>query len=125
MNIFLLFSHSLTAIQTKDIFENLKCKEIIKLPKELQEIWSNVNPHIHENEKLDKIKSFLKENGKKGDYVLIQGEWGFTYHMVNFSKDIGLIPVYSTTERVYEEEIQPDGSVKNIHFFKHIKFKEY
>ena len=125
MKLFLLFSHVLTELQTEDAEKNLKIDEIIYMPDEIKEIWSNVNPEIFEEAKLNRIKIFLNKNSLKGDFVLIQGEWGFTYHMINYSKNIGLIPIYSTTKRDYREELQTDGTVKNIHYFKHIKYKEY
>ena len=125
MKIFLFFSHELTSIQIDDIQNNLKCNEIIKLPQNLQEIWSNVNPYIVENEKIDQLRDFLKNNAKLGDFVLIQGEWGLVYKMVTYSKQLRLRPIYSTTERKCTQEKQRDGTVKNVHYFKHIRFKEY
>lgn len=121
----LLFSHILTEDQIKDAQKNLNCDEIIYLPKELQEKWSNVNPSKIENNELDKIKEFVEKNINKKDYVLIQGEWGFTYKMINFAKEKGYIPIYSTTKRKSTEIICDDGSLKKTMIFKHVKYKRY
>lgn len=121
----LLFSHKLTKKQIEDAKENLKCDQIIYLPKELQEIWSNVNPEKIENDKLKKIKEFLIKNAVKGDYVLIQGEWGFSYNMINFAKEKEYVPVYSTTKRNAVETIDENGDLKKTMIFKHVKYKLY
>jgi hypothetical protein len=57
--------------------------------------------------------------------VLIQGDFGATFLMVNFAFEKGLIPIHSTTEREATEELQPDGSVRLSHRFLHKRFRKY
>ena len=121
----LLFSHNLTNLQIEDAKSSLQIEEILSLPANLQEIWSNINPEIDERENLEEIKKYLKLKMNKDDYVLIQGEWGYSYEMVNWSKNENFVPIYSASRRDYHEEVESDGSVKNIHIFKHIKYKKY
>lgn len=116
---FIFFSHQLTEKQTQEIKNNLKCDEIIYLPKDLQYKWSNV-----EDDSFDKISSFLREKSQENDYALIQGEWGLTYKMINFAKEIGVNPIYAKTKREAIEE--KDGEkIKKISYFEHIKFEKY
>ena len=75
-------------------------------------------------ENLKKIKEFVKENFDKGDIILIQGNWGYTYNLVKWSIEKELIPVYSYTERNVEE-IKEGETVKKISYFKHVKFIKY
>lgn len=124
----LLFSHLLDEIQKKDAEKNMNVNEIIKLDEKNQIIWSNINPLEETQEKnknIDKIKSFVREKIEKNDYILIQGEWGYVFDMVNWAKQNGFIPIYSATNREYEEIENQDGSKKIIHTFKHIKYKSY
>ena len=123
--IFLLFSHTLTPNQEKDLKENHKIEEIVSLPPHLQEIWTNVNPEIIEDHKLQKVLDYVIDNSKEDDYVLIQGEWGFVYKSINYFKEKKRVPIYSTTKRDVTEIIQPDGSILKNSVFKHIKYKEY
>lgn len=44
--------------------------------------------------------------------------------MVNFSKDLGLIPVYATTSREIEE-FEENGKTIKKSIFEHIRFREY
>jgi hypothetical protein len=121
----LIFSHRLTAEQKKSATTDLGTKEFVYLPEYLQAIWSNVNSKKFESKKLDSIKKFVSENSCKDDFILIQGEWRFTYELVNFCRENGLKAIYSSTERNNVENILPDGEVQTKSIFKHVAFKPY
>ena len=93
--IILLFSHTLTEPQRKELIENWNCDEIIYMPNKLKNNWMNVVDDVDVNQ----FKKFLLDNLQKGDYVLIQGEWGLTYNMINFAKENSFIPLYAGTTR--------------------------
>ncbi|WP_300342409.1 CRISPR-associated protein Csx20 [Fusobacterium sp.] len=116
----LLFSHQLTKKQELDAKEGLKCSEILYMPKELKEKWQNLGMERELNE----FKDFLKEVTTIGDYVLVQGEWGATYEMVNYCKENNLIPIYSSTKREVEEKKEGETIVK-ISKFVHRGFVQY
>lgn len=122
---FLLFSHNLSQYQIDDAKSNLEIKEFIYLPLNLQELWSDIPSNL-ENLKdyLLPIRNFLAENSNFEDVVLIQGDFGAVYHMVNFAKSLGLKTVYATTNRLIEEEIIEDKTVKKS-IFEHERFREY
>lgn len=122
---FLLFSHNLSEIQLNDAKSNLEVSEVVSLPNKLQDIWSNIPADIENlREYLLSIRNFLAENSQYGDVVLIQGDFGAVYQMVNFSKDLGLIPVYATTSREIEE-FEENGKTIKKSIFEHIRFREY
>ena len=122
---FLLFSHTLTETQTNDAKSNLSISDVISLPFYLQEKWSNVPSEIETiKEYLLPIRNFLAENSEYEDVVLIQGDFGAVYHMVNFAKELGLKTVYATTQRTIEE-IVIDGKTVKKSIFEHERFREY
>lgn len=122
---FLLFSHNLSEIQLNDAKSNWEISEVVSLPNKLQDIWSNIPADIEKlREYLLPIRNFLAENSQYGDVVLIQGDFGAVYQMVNFSKDLGLIPVYATTSREIEE-FEENGKTIKKSIFEHIRFREY
>ena len=121
----LLFSHNLTEMQIKDGEKSFGIEEYISLNEEMQNIWSNVDPEIESYEKLSSIKNFLLKEFESGDYVLVQGEWGCVVNMVLFCKEYDFIPIYSSSKREYKSEELEDGTVKNVHYFKHKKYKKY
>ncbi|QBF16219.1 hypothetical protein ATH_1164 [Aliarcobacter thereius LMG 24486] len=122
---FLFFSHQLTEEQKKDAEKHFDIDNFINLPQNLQEIFSNV-PNDLENldNYIKPIKEFLKENAKKDDLVLIQGDFGVTYILVNFAKSLYLNPVYSTTSRVVQE-FEEGGKLIKKSIFKHQMFRKY
>jgi|AAUQ01.1.fsa_nt_gi hypothetical protein len=121
----LVFSHKLTLEQIEDAKESLGVEEFIKLPKDLQLLWSNIPPELENlDRELEPIKEFLKDNIKNGDFALVQGDFGATCKIVSFVKSIGATPIYATTKReVKEKEI--NGKVVKTSLFKHIRFREF
>ncbi|SJZ81297.1 hypothetical protein SAMN02745174_01624 [Cetobacterium ceti] len=122
---FLFFSHKLTKDQIISAKRDLNCENLVYLPEKLQNLWSNIPAKEEGYGYLPKFKKFILDNYKKGDYALIQGDWGYTYKMINFCKEIGIIPVYSTTERNSKDIINDDGSISKISLFKHVIYKCY
>ena len=120
----LVFSHEMTENQEKELNEVYNVKEIEKLPRDLQDIWSNVSIEKNYKEGFERIKKYIEENFNKNDVILIQGNWGYTYGLVKWSIEKGLIPVYSYTERNVEE-IKDGENVKKISYFKHVRFVKY
>jgi len=107
--IILLFSHTLTEPQVKELKEDWNCEEIVYMPTELKNNWMDVTDDVD----ISQFQKFLLENLQKGDYVLIQGEWGLTYNMINFAKENNFIPLYAGTTRKVTEHKEGDKVIKN------------
>ena len=124
--IFLLFSHKLTNEQIQELKGRFKIEKIINLSSDLQSLWSNFPPENNFPKKIaDKFIEYLQNNSQKEDFVLVQGEFGLVFYIVDWCLKNNRIPIYSTTKRIFKEENQPDGSIKNIHIFKHVNFRKY
>jgi len=123
---FLIFNHSLTKHQQKDGIYSLKISEFINLPNNLQKLWQNIPTSIKKIDScLQPLQNWLLSNAQQEDYVLIQGDFGACYLMVNFALKNGYIPVYSTTEREAVEIHNDDGSIQLHHNVKHCMYREY
>jgi len=129
--LFLIFSHKLTAEQITDAQISLNATEFIYLPNDLQQIWSNISPYKEDiTNDIQMIYRFVIQNDdseqkNKKNYILIQGDFGATYYLVNQFINTNIIPVYSTTERqVIEEKINENETKKTV-VFKHVKFRNY
>lgn len=122
----LLFSHNLTSEQTFDIENKLKVNEVYKLSQKLQSQWSQVptDEALKFGDYLEEIALFLKTTLQVGDFVLIQGDFGASYYMVNFCKEQGFVPIYSVNSRLSREVVE-NGIVKKYSEFKHEFFREY
>ncbi len=124
--LYLLFSHSLTPDQVEDAQQSLGVNRLISLPADLQQLFSNVPPDLLSLEEyLQTISTWLSEQVQAGDYVLVQGDFGATYSLVNYCKQIGAVPIYATTERKSIDTTQPDGSIVTQRVFKHKIFRMY
>ncbi|HFU76702.1 MAG TPA: hypothetical protein ENK66_10700 [Arcobacter sp.] len=123
--LFLLFSHTLTERQRKDAKESLGVGEFVVLPEELQRLWSNIPPHLQTlSAYLEPLKAYIRSSTCDGDVVLIQGDFGGCYEMINFVKSLGLEAVHATTTRdVVEKTV--NGKVEKLSRFEHVIFRKY
>ena len=85
------------------------------MPADLEEIDGYLAP----------LKEWLSTKAGTEDYVLIQGDFGATWIMVKHAFALGLVPVYSTTERQAAETVAADGAVQLVHTFRHRRFRRY
>lgn len=121
----LIFSHALTSEQMEDAKVSFGVTDFVSLPPELQKEWSNIPPDLSNLENyLDKLTKYLKNNVKKDDIVLIQGDYGATFKVVNLVSALGATPVYATTKRVAVEE-KIGGEISKRSVFKHVMFRQY
>jgi len=121
----LLFSHKLTESQTENAIDRWDIGSFIPLPPELQDVWSNISPDIESlHDILKPIKEFVRKNLHKGDIALIQGDFGASYIMVNFVKELHIKPLYATTKREVQE-FKQDGKTIKKSTFEFRRFREY
>jgi hypothetical protein len=124
--LFLLFNHTLTAAQEADARTSFGVGRIVLPPAEISRLWLEIPPDASElSIHLAAVFSWLAVCARPGDYVLVQGEFGATFLLVNEALRLGLIPVYSTTRREAVEEHSPDGRVRLQHTFSHVRYRRY
>lgn len=125
-HLFLLFNHSITPPQESDVRASLGVEEIVPPPDDIKSLWSQIPPDLPGiSEYLRPVQQWLKTTASPGDYVLIQGDFGACYLMVDFAFQNELIPVYSTTRREMSETLAVDGSIRLTHRFDHRIFRKY
>ena len=57
--------------------------------------------------------------------VLCQGEFNYTFAMVERLKNFGVKVLAATSERVAVEELLPDDTTRQISTFRFVQFREY
>lgn len=123
---FLLFSHSLTPVQEKELAHEWQAPVMRPLPETLKKLWGNVPPHAPSiGEWVRPVLEWVGAEAAPGDVILVQGDYGATFVAVCWALSRGLVPVYATTERLLEETVQPDGSVLQKRVFSHVRFRRY
>ncbi len=70
------------------------------------------------------IRKWILKESKEHDYVLIQGEFGATFYLVDYCFNIKRVPIYATSIRQVEEKAEDDITITN-RTFKHVNFRKY
>ena len=122
----LLFNHHLTPAQEADAKEHLGAETFFYPSDDIRSLWSQIPPDLTSlSDYLRPIHTWLETQAVVGDFVLIQGDFGACYTMVQASFQLNLIPIYSTTRREAVENQLPDGSTQLTHQFRHVIFRKY
>ena len=120
--LFTLINHTLTLEQEEDARKNLDVDKLVNIA---DARWSDIDPSEKSViEFVEAYKDKLKKQAKSGDVLLVQGDFGATYNMIRFAKNMGLIAVYATTNRIVSEQVENDKVVIKREF-KHARFREY
>ena len=123
---FLLFNHKLSSAQKDEAEKEFHVHQAIEMPAQLKQLWQQVPAESEAlKEYLAPFREWICENARKNDLVLVQGDFGATYLMVNFAFEKGLIPVYATSVRNAVERNLDDGTVKMEHIFSFCRFRQY
>lgn len=125
MKLLALISHTLMEGQVLEAKNQLKVDSIVLMPEDIKSIWVNISPFgPMPKDQLNQMIAWIEKESDKGDYVLVQGDFGATYYVVDYCIKNSRIPIYSTTQREIEEHII-DGQVESRRIFKHVNFRKY
>ncbi len=122
----LLFNHDLTMEQATSARATLGVGRIIPPPEDIRNLWRQIpadQPDI--DAYLTPVRKWVCLMTLPADYILIQGDFGATWLMVQFALNRGMIPVYATTRREALETRLPDGTTQLTHHFRHVMFRKY
>lgn len=119
---YILMSHTMTEQQCSNAQDALQVDSFAVVP---SDAWSQIPAEFESIEEcLVDIKTYLGEKASKEDYLLVQGDYGATFIMVQFAKEIGLIPVYATSMRKSYEAVNGE-KVTTVREFQHVRFRKY
>lgn len=122
-NAYCLLNHQLTKKQIAELTMEFGTAQIFYPPKNICELWAQVSPMEEDNQTVHTITSWLS-SAKDGDLVIIQGEYGSTFSLVDFALKKKLVPVFAATKRIAKEE--QNGEIVSRHYiFEHVRFKKY
>lgn len=120
-----LMSHDMTELQISDAYKTFNIEKIIEADKNIKEIWANINPVSSlDLIKLDTVINWIEEVSDKYDYILVQGEFGATFYIVDYCFKNDLIPIYATSKRKVEEYRNGEEIITN-RVFLHQGFRNY
>jgi CRISPR-associated Csx2 family protein len=125
-SIFCLLNHELTERQLNELLATYETDKVVYPPDAVKNEWSNIPTDNHINKGcLNDIISWLKSaNADAGDVIIIQGEFGATFAVVDYALQKGIIPLHSVTKRI-EKEHREGETVYREYVFEHVCFREY
>jgi len=125
-NAFIILNHSLTRLQEEELRSKFGVERIVEMPQDLKRVWSDFSAWTNlTDSRVSDIVEWLDDQARTADLVVVQGEWGATFYVVDFCFYKDLIPLYASSERLYEQENLSGQRVRRTHIFKHVKFKKY
>ena len=98
--------------EKKELIKKYKIERIKNLSPKMKIEWENVQNDDNKEKTISRFKKIVEENIEGGDILLIKGEIGITFEIVNWAKEKGIIAIYKI-------KIEEDD------FIEKIKFKEY
>lgn len=124
--VFCLLNHTLTKQQIRELKDIYNCNNVIYPPSKLSKQWAQIPPTKNiDKEIVASVIAWLKnEKAQKCDLFIIQGEFGYTFILVDYALRENLIPLHAVTKRV-EKEKQIGEKVYKTYVFEHICFRKY
>lgn len=122
--VFCLLNHELTQNQLIELREKFMAETIVYPTEELSRKWSQI-PAVPELD-MELINDVIKwlSSAQNNDVLIVQGEFGSTFMVVDYALKNGLIPVHAVTKRVATE--QRNGEVVSRQYiFEHVCFRKY
>lgn len=94
------------------------------------EIKDMAFPAVSPSATAEEVHELAQRNAEKilelePSAVLCQGEFNYTFAIVERLKNLGVTVVAATSERIAVEEILPDGTTRQISTFRFVQFREY
>ncbi len=115
-------SHRMSIGQKHDAMQNWGVTHFIAMP---TDVWSQISAEADSvTPFLKDIKRQLSKEASSGDLLLVQGDFGATYNMVQYAKEIGMVPVYATSVRRAHEIVHGE-KVTTIREFVHVQLRKY
>ena len=90
----LIFKDSLDEEQKKELITKFKISKISKLTIEVAKEWQNLKSDKNKETNIKRFKEIIEKNIDFGDVLLINGEIGITFEIVNWAKEKGIIVIY-------------------------------
>lgn len=121
---FCLLNHILTQKQLDELKQKFGSTEVVYPEESLSTQWAQIPSEESNADIIASVVSWLKRNAERGDFFIVQGEFGSTFTLVDFALKNALVPLYATTRRV-AKEFRSGETVRREYVFEHVCFKEY
>ena len=108
----LIFKDSLDEEQKKELITKFKISKISKLTIEVAKEWQNLKNDKNKENNIKRFVEIIEKNIDFGDILLINGEIGITFEIVNWAKEKGIIVIYEVLK-------EPNDSSSKVELQEH------
>jgi hypothetical protein len=124
MKAFIMTNHGITMAQQNE-FDEMGVTHIVTLSDDLKKVWSQIAPDADRKAVAQTMIDGFLNTAQEGDIVLVQGEFGTTFVVVDYCLQKGLVPMFATSVRRTIEKTLDDGTVEKTAIFDHAGFVPY
>lgn len=124
MKAFIMTNHGLTQSQQNE-FDEMGVTDVVTLNDDLKKVWSQIAPNADRKAVAQTMIDGFLSSANEGDVVLVQGEFGATFIVVDYCLQKGLVPMFATTARRVEKTLLDDGTIEKTAVFDHAGFVKY
>ena len=90
----LVFKEIFGEQEKSEVIKKYKLKRINKLSSETAKEWKNLENDSNKEKNIKRFKDIIDRNIDSGDILLIEGEVGITFELINWAKEKGIIAIY-------------------------------
>lgn len=122
--LYLLLNHTLTENQITELKETWHVDSIEETPDPIKNFWSQIKAdRVITKKDLQLVVDWLN-GAKEGDIIVLQGEFGSSFALVDYALQKKIVPVHSVTRRVASETRDGEKVFRN-YVFEHVCFRKY
>lgn len=124
--IFCLLNHILSERQVQELIGTYGDSSIEYPPDSIKNLWSNLPvDHKLSKQTASVIFEWLNQNSTgKNDIIILQGEAGYSFAIVDYALTHKFIPIHAVTKRVVQEVCNGE-KIQRTYIFEHICFRKY
>lgn len=124
-HIYILLNHSLTERQVAELRQSYGNDAQLEYPPEtIKTFWSQIPVTASLlKEPMQEIVKWLSR-ACANDVLLVQGDYGATFMLVDYALKNGLIALYAVTQRVAQEQKNGEQVIRR-YVFEHECFRKY
>lgn len=122
--VYCLLNHSLTGNQLAELQEKYGAGEVLYPDERLAATWAQVPvTPVLDRGVIQAVTGWLSA-AKEGDVLVVQGEFGSTFMIVDYALGRGLVPLHAVARRIALEHREGEKVLRQ-YVFEHVCFRRY
>ena len=122
--VYCLLNHTLTQNQVAELQKTFGATDILYPDERLASSWAQVPvTTVLDRNVIQSVIAWLS-GAEEGDVLVVQGEFGSTFMIVDYALGRGLVPLHAVSRRVALEHREGEKVLRQ-YVFEHVCFRRY